>query len=621
MERKTDDAQQPKQLLSGLDDLPIELLVYIFSLLPTSRDIVRLRYVSRKMRSVSETSSLWRNFLWRWYDRREERSVNDVLKKCGTHIKQLAFPGNPDCMSLSRAVEMLQHCCNVTKISLGTYLNGYHIQKVAELKYLQKLEIFWINSIPIKSIIAACSKLEELVLTEWLGGNQVRSYDYLLEWVHAGFKPPNLSVVNPRSLNTKMLTTSWPKRNSQIPAGCTAHFKAYYVSWYSWDTSIIAPTFQLDFGQTAMYPLIKPSNFGLFSFKEDLLRLHNSTFNDKVVHELKVPVIQPPVIQPPVPASDICCSVSNLNIVTDFNASCIFLSASSRGILSSHLEQLSSVCPNLERLNLQGNANCLESLQGLRSIVYQCRNLQGLNLGQVHIANAQVCIQLWELLSEIKMLNRLTVQTCTMEPFGKNDTPAQYSFFELVQKFVHLENFQLKHDAHKFYNPCLSCKHGLQENYPLLLSQFPSLICCDVYGKFCNVINIITQCKLLKYFGFSFYGSLILHPSFSTVAPNQCLQCLHVTSCGSDISDIFMDSVSAHGGLESVVLHIKSVTVTGITTIIQNSPKLYTFIVIIQQTVDENNITMDLKVLKDTLKIKFSHRKLFNISGLVLRWR
>ena len=71
---------EPKQLLSGLGDLPIELLVYIFSLLPTSRDIVRLGYVSRKMRSISETSSLWRNFLWPWYDRREGRSVNAVLK-------------------------------------------------------------------------------------------------------------------------------------------------------------------------------------------------------------------------------------------------------------------------------------------------------------------------------------------------------------------------------------------------------------------------------------------------------------------------------------------------------------------------------------------------------------
>ena len=105
-----DDAQQPKQLSSGLDVLLIELLTYIFSLLPMSRDIVSLRYVSHKMRSVSEASSLWRNFMWSWYDRREERSVNDLLKMslCGTHIQQLAFPDNLSCISPSTAVEMVQ---------------------------------------------------------------------------------------------------------------------------------------------------------------------------------------------------------------------------------------------------------------------------------------------------------------------------------------------------------------------------------------------------------------------------------------------------------------------------------------------------------------------------------
>ena len=133
---QTDDTQQPKQLLSGLDVLPIELLVYIFSLLPTSHDIVRLRYVSLKMRSISETSSLWSNFLWPWYDRRKERSVNDVSKVYGTHIKQLAFPGNPGGMSPTTAVKMLQQCCNVTKISLATYLSDGDIRKVVELKLL-----------------------------------------------------------------------------------------------------------------------------------------------------------------------------------------------------------------------------------------------------------------------------------------------------------------------------------------------------------------------------------------------------------------------------------------------------------------------------------------------------
>ena len=325
----------------------------------------------------------------------------------------------------------------MTKISLGICLSGDDVWKIAELKYLQKLEIFWNAYIPMKPIIAACSKLEELVLNEWCGAYHGRSYDYLYEWVHAGFKPPNLSVINPRGLDNKMLMTSWPERNSQIPAGCTAHFKAYYIGSYSWDTSVVAPIFQLDFGHTATYPFIKPSNFGLFGFKEDLLLLHNSTFSGKkVVHELKVPVAYIPVS-----ASNILCrSVSNLSMVTDFNTSSISVTSSSCGILSSHLEQLSNVCPNLERLNLDGNVNCLESLQGLRSIVNQCHNLQWLNLGDAQIAKAQDCIQFWELLSEIKMLNCLTVQACTMVHFGKNnDTPAQYSFLKLVQKFAHLE--------------------------------------------------------------------------------------------------------------------------------------------------------------------------------------
>ena len=81
-----------------------------------------------------------------------------------------------------------------------------------------------------------------------------------------------------------------------------------------------------------------------------------------------------------------------------------------------------------------------------------------------------------------------------------------------------------------------------------------------------------------------------------------------------------MDSVSAHGGLESVVLDIQSVTVTGITTIIQNSPMLCTLIVTTQQIDGENNIKMDPEVIKDNLKIKFLHRKLCNISGLVLKY-
>ena len=41
-------------------------------------------YISGK---ISEISSLCNNFLWPWYDKREEGIVNDILKIFATHIK------------------------------------------------------------------------------------------------------------------------------------------------------------------------------------------------------------------------------------------------------------------------------------------------------------------------------------------------------------------------------------------------------------------------------------------------------------------------------------------------------------------------------------------------------
>ena len=192
-------AQQATEPLRRLEELPIELLVYIFSLLPTSHDIVRLRYVSRKMRSISKTSTLWKNFLWPWYDSREERSVYEVLKACGTHIKRLTFPA---CvfkgMAPSTAIQLVQHCCNVTEINLDTCLNVNEVQKVVEMKYLWKLEICCVRSVPIEPIIVsvACSKLEELVLKcDSIISSSCEIMPWLDKWVNAGFKPPNLNVV------------------------------------------------------------------------------------------------------------------------------------------------------------------------------------------------------------------------------------------------------------------------------------------------------------------------------------------------------------------------------------------------------------------------------------------
>ena len=321
--------------------------------------------------------------------------------------------------------------------------------------------------------------------------------------------------------------------------------------------------------------------------------LRNHTYDQKNIH-----------------LSLVICAMTNLNFVTDFDASHC-------GLLSGHLEQLSIACPNLKRLDLNGNRSCLKCLKGLKSIVNQCHNLQGLNLNRVHVTGVQKCIELWELLSEIKMLSCLTVQSCTMEPFGKNDTCAQHCFLQLVQKFVHLEDLQLSYNER---SPCSSCQYASCEAYPQLLAHFPVLVYCHVISKPLNVADIITNCKRLKYFGFYHYvfSSNWFFPSLLTVAPNQYLQDLHIVSQGSDIGEIFMDSVLAHGKLERVFLLIQSVMVAGITALVQNSPKLYFCEISYQQIFDNQNVEVDSNIFKDTLKNKFLCRKLFYLDGFKL---
>ena len=101
-----------------------------------------------------------------------------------------------------------------------------------------------------------------------------------------------------------------------------------------------------------------------------------------------------------------------------------------------------------------------------------------------------------------------------------------------------------------------------------------------------------------------------------TVAPNQDLQNLYIVSKGSDIGEMFMNSVSAHGKLERVYLLIQSVTAAGITALVQNSPKLYFCEIYYQQIFDNQNVEVDLNIFKDTLKNKFLCRKLFYLNGI-----
>ena len=643
----------PKEPSIGLEQLPNELLVYIFSFLPTSSDIVRLRYVSRKMKSISEIPSLWNNLLWPWYDQREERSLNGALEVCGTHINRIVLPDfvscvrsclrfrewGPEwdhlgvehniwinrrnmkdfrrmCFSIppSTAMKMLRHCCNVTEVTLGICLNGDEVKEIVEeMKYLTRLEICSSISIPSKPIIAAagCANLEELVLRYAFVDHDMQR-GVLAEWVNMRFQPPNLSIVLfdyywLQFASLEMLK-QWPQWNSEIPAGHTASFKQYITECNLWDASSAVPVFQLDFGQTATYPFVKASNLGLLGFGEDRLLLTNSTSNGKVVH--KASVIESNSFY----TTNLRYNVSNLSFVTDFTAiKC--------GLLSGHLEQLSIACCNLERLNLTCNIRCLESLQGLKNIVDRCHNLQGINLENVHVAEVENCMELWEVLSEIKMLNLLRIELCIMKPFIEADVCSQYSFLQLALKFVHLEQLELMDNDNR-EAPCLHFSDKSNPGYTVFLSYLPSLVACYLENPRTvtpAIVDIITKCKYLKYFKYFQWEQNFSSQSLST-APNKYLQYLDIDAWERTVSESFMSSVSAHGKLEFVLLRVRSVMTDGITVLIENSPKLCLFIVLCYSKLSRFE-HIRLINFKEMLKKKFLHRKLFSLDGFIMMGR
>ena len=123
--------------------LPTELLAYIFSFLPTTRDKAKIRCVSSRLRNVMEKPSLWSEFVWPYYDSREERCLCNLLKSFGGHIKTLSFPDHVP------PIEIFQHCVNVTRLDLATQptakLSPSEIRTaIKHMVQLQKLDVHWV---------------------------------------------------------------------------------------------------------------------------------------------------------------------------------------------------------------------------------------------------------------------------------------------------------------------------------------------------------------------------------------------------------------------------------------------------------------------------------------------
>jgi len=571
--------------------LPTELLVIIISHLASLRDRVKLRYVSRRLQSVSEIPSLWHKFVWDYYDSREECCLNNLLKTCGEHIKHLAFLGYVIPCAL---VEMLQHCNNVRHLSLllpmGTVLYPGQLElAVQHMEDLKMLDISW--EADMKPLLLTCSSLKELTL--YIHKCVISCDAWFDEWVSIGFRPPSLNIVftSNQLPSTDELVQRWQLWNTKLPIDHTACLKLYVRFKIPLNISLTLPAFQLEFSPTAVLPFVQAKHCGIPGLNDNvhLQFTDRSSGNETVCKATKVLGSYPPTDH-----------VRSLHSVTHFDVTRY------ASLLPDHLEQLAFACPNLQQLKLRNCYECLKSLQGLSVIANHCHDLQGLNILGISITKLESQIRLWEILSDVK-LTHLGLDFCNIS-LCKENVVYQDMMIKLYQKCSNL--LALESVCNIF--SCGDCKLSNVKD-SLLLSHFPSLKYCKLSNRSStSVQDIVSSCKELQCFRIRNSTSALRKLSLSA-AHNYNLQQLFLQLSFTDIPDSFISSISVHGGLIHVFLCVATVSIAGIKTLIRNSPKLLTFHCILEicDKYDRHLPNEEFLKFTDKLKQDFHHQKLF----------
>lgn len=569
-------------LSNNLITLPAEILVYIISLL-VIRDRIKLRYVSRRLRCVSEVAALWSEFVWPYFEsRNDEHYVSDTLRACGEHVKQLIFPIN---MSSAKLVWLTENCVNVTKLSLPprVYFHPAQLERIAcTMTHLQKLDVCW--SEHIKPLLEICTDLKELTIHIKKFKSEPPAWE-LEEWASEGIHfPPVVRIFTKSEYWTvEQLYVLLLKYYSILPA---SELYLYSSAKIPMNFHPHLPLLRFEFGPTATSPVVKASSYGILGWYNDVISILAFDYDDKVMH-CAVPYFSGPW------EKHLNLGFSSLNSITFFSV------GHHDSVFPGHLEQIAIACPNLKWLDLKGCDYCLQSLKGLQSIVDMCQNLQGLNIADIPVMEVESYVLLWQVISNIAELTHLTLSLCLLM------VPDHVHEHNMIPVFQSCHNLQALEVVYGYCGEC--AKWSIED---LLLYSFHSLIYCKLsYDNPKTLQKVISTCKNLKYFCYDNRATV------TSLIPLSCsckLQQLCIESQFTDVPDSFMDMISSHGGLEHMILSVRSITVSGIHTLISNSPNLMSFCAFINQPLqNENGRKVQSKDFKAKVKKEYCHHKLF----------
>ena len=294
---------------------------------------------------------------------------------------------------MSEMEKMLQFCSNLTYLSLPNLDHPIGSSEAKHLDFMQLKEaIQEMKHLEALEIPEGCCRLglnlkiplKELTIHTERGTEAVSKI-----WMKKGFTPPKLNLIS-KSFDVYFWVSTWYKWNSWIPVGHIACLKVY--TGYKAPLNLFnnAPEFQLQYGEGATLPFVQLSNVEIN--EKWLLMLTDHDDGSKIVWKARLYYDDTYRMQ------DFLHHHGQDNLDNDIT-NLTELDFSGRGH-NLDFKQIVGVCPWLQRLNLRDVNLKLEDLQVIATC---CSNLQGLNLMGMLIQDINFCLQVWEILSGMKL--------------------------------------------------------------------------------------------------------------------------------------------------------------------------------------------------------------------------
>ena len=545
----------------NLLNLPTELLVKILLYLPIC-DRMMMRHISQRFRNMAEIPLLWKEFTLYcqpYLERHHMGIMENLLKVIGEHVKKL-YVG-----VVTTALKMVynSNLRNVTHLILYERISPDRLSMIVnimpQLQYLKLMPIL----LDPGELNYYCENDDD---NDYYNG--IRDAVKLLKIIPVGVKKLDLVLSNYTDLNTvvtgiqvfvdercALLSTIniFGRFNVTATDNSTHDYKSYWGNYWKrnwarqhcntminvlglpanytnnlfefWSTSAInlssfeihlydrvpipmnlfppVPVRSYKFGAAVTPTLIRLGDYGIVGLKDNIF--HFSEYIDDRGMISHAVTLDHGDCGSLIEERHITCT-PHLHTVS-------YVDISYENVSSNHLQQLAVACPNLQQLLLQGNADCLEDLQGLQAIVDKCENLRSLNLAGIPVLCVESYLLFWDLLSSLKKLTLLTIDLCMILLYDFDDDDKQ----RLVTMCKSCHSL-LALNVHLGQKSCIEC-NSINENF--LFSHFPSLTYCALWNiEYSSVEHSFTNCRYLKYlheYGSRCEEERLLHLSRNTV--------------------------------------------------------------------------------------------------------